>query len=48
MLTGRLWNRAKVSLTIDNLLNYKPDYYYLNAPITDGTNVMIGLGLDLF
>lgn len=48
MLTGRLWNRAKVSLTIDNLLNYKPDYYYLNAPITDGTNVMIGMGLDLF
>lgn len=48
MLVGRLWNRAKVSLTVDNLLNYKPDYYYLNAPVTDGTNVMIGLGIDLF
>jgi len=48
MLVGRLWNRAKVSLTVDNLLNYKPDYYYLNAPVTDGTNVMIGLAIDLF
>jgi outer membrane receptor for ferrienterochelin and colicins len=48
MLTGRLWNRAKVSLTVDNLLNYKPDYYYLNAPVTDGTNVMIGLEMDIF
>jgi outer membrane receptor for ferrienterochelin and colicins len=48
MLVGRLWNRAKVSLTVDNLLNYKPDYYYLNAPVTDGTNVLIGLGIDIF
>jgi outer membrane receptor for ferrienterochelin and colicins len=47
MLVGRLWNRAKVSLTVDNLLNYKPDYYYLNAPVTDGTNVMIGLEMEL-
>lgn len=48
MLVGRLWNKAKLSVTFDNLLNYKPRYYYLNAPITDGTNVMIGLGVELF
>lgn len=48
MLVGNLWKRAKVSVAFDNLLNYKPNYYYLNAPITDGINVMIGLGIDLF
>ena len=48
MVVGHLWSRIKLSVAIDNLLNYKPDYYYLNAPITDGTNVMIGLGVELF
>lgn len=48
MATTSLWQRVKVSVTIDNLFNYKPDYYYLNAPITDGTNLMIGMALDLW
>jgi outer membrane receptor for ferrienterochelin and colicins len=48
MVVGQLWNRAKVTLTVDNLLNYKPDYYYLNAPVTDGTSVMIGVGIELY
>ncbi|MCR5819180.1 MAG: TonB-dependent receptor [Prevotella sp.] len=48
MVVGHLWSRIKLSVAIDNLLNYKPDYYYLNSPITDGTNVMIGLGVELF
>ena len=43
----RLWKRASVSVAVDNLLNYRPKYYYLNAPITDGANLMIGLSLDL-
>jgi outer membrane receptor for ferrienterochelin and colicins len=48
MATTSLWQRVKVLVTIDNLFNYKPDYYYLNAPITDGTNLMIGMALDLW
>jgi len=47
MAVQRLWNKAKLSLTIDNLFNYKPDYYYFNAPTTDGLNMMVGLGIDL-
>ena len=42
-----LWQRLKLTVTLDNLLNYKPKYYYLNAPITDGTNLKVGIGIDL-
>lgn len=42
-----LWQKVKVSLTLDNLFNYRPRYYYLNAPATDGTDFMLGLGLTL-
>jgi outer membrane receptor for ferrienterochelin and colicins len=47
IIAQRLWNKARLSVTIDNLINYKPEYYYLNAPVTDGTNLMIGLAIDL-
>ena len=47
MVTQRLWKKVRLSLTIDNLFNYKPDYYYLNSPATDGANIIIGLGVDL-
>ncbi len=47
MLVQRVWNRAKVTLTLDNLFNYKPDYYYFNAPATDGINVMVGVSIDI-
>ncbi len=38
---------VKLTVTVDNLLNYKPKYYYLNAPITDGTNILVGCSLDI-
>jgi len=47
MVVQRLWSRVKLSLTLDNLFNYKPDYYYLNAPVTDGTAISAGLSIDL-
>ncbi len=46
-VVGRLCQKVKVSLAFDNLFNYKPRYYYFNAPITDGTDVMFGLSVDL-
>lgn len=40
--------RLKVTLTIDNIFNYRPKYYYLNAPLTDGINIMGGISIDLY
>ncbi len=38
---------VRLTVTVDNLLNYKPKYYYLNAPITDGTSLLMGVSIDL-
>ncbi|MBO7466899.1 MAG: TonB-dependent receptor [Bacteroidaceae bacterium] len=35
-------DKFKLTLAVDNLLNYKPEYHYMNTPVTDGANVMIG------
>lgn len=43
----RLADKVSVNFAIDNLFNYRPDFYYLNAPITTGTNVMIGATVNL-
>jgi outer membrane receptor for ferrienterochelin and colicins len=37
----------KLTFAVDNLLNYRPKYYYLNSPIVDGTNVMVGCKVRL-
>lgn len=39
---------VKVSLAVDNLFNYKPKYYYLNCPLTDGAAFMAGLSVDFY
>ncbi len=36
-----------INFTIDNIFNYKPKYYYYNAPLTTGANFMIGLSIDV-
>lgn len=46
--TLQIAKRVKVSLALDNLFNYKPKYYYLNCPLTDGMNFMAGLSVDLY
>ncbi len=33
-----------VSIAVDNIFNYRPEYYYSNAPITTGANLMVGVG----
>ncbi len=42
-----LSRHVKVSLAVDNLLNYKPRYYYLNCPLTDGADFMAGIEVDI-
>lgn len=38
---------VKLTLSVDNLFNYRPKYYYLNCPLTDGANFMAGVGINL-
>ena len=42
-----LSKHVRVSLAVDNLFNYKPKYYYLNCPLTDGANFMAGVTLEI-
>ena len=46
-LVQRIGQVVKITVALDNLFNYKPEYYYLNSPLTDGTNLMIGLSVDV-
>ena len=46
-LVQRIGKAVKTSVILDNLFNYKPEYYYLNCPLTDGTNLMVGLSVDV-
>lgn len=47
ILSNRLGKAFRLTLTVDNMLNYKPKYHYLNAPLTDGTSLMAGLSIDI-
>ncbi len=46
-LVHRLGKAVKVNMAIDNLLGYKPKYYYLNCPLTDGMNFQVGVSVDI-
>lgn len=37
-----------LSMAVDNLFNYRPDYHYLNAPLTDGADFQIGIRINFF
>ena len=41
-LTQRVWQGINLTLAVDNLFNYRPDYYYSNSPSTTGTTCSIG------
>lgn len=43
----RIGNAVKVTAALDNVFGYKPKYYYLNSPITDGVNFQIGMSIDI-
>lgn len=36
-----------LTLSVDNVLNYRPEYHYLNTPLTDGANFMVGAAINL-
>lgn len=38
-----LFSRLTLHLTVDNLFNYRPTYYYLNSPLTTGTSFLAGI-----
>lgn len=46
-MVHNLSKHVKLSLAVDNLFNYKPKYYYLNCPLTDGANFMAGVALEI-
>ena len=39
--------KIRLTLALDNIFNYKPKYYYLNCPLTDGINFQAGLSFDI-
>ncbi len=45
--TQRIGPAVSITLAVDNILNYRPDYYYLNAPITDGASLQAGISIDI-
>lgn len=47
LVSNRLGKACKLNLSVDNIFNYKPKYYYLNCPLTDGANFMVGLSIDI-
>ncbi|MGN1255879.1 MAG: TonB-dependent receptor plug domain-containing protein [Bacteroidaceae bacterium] len=46
-VTLRIGEHVGLHLTADNLLNYKPQYYYLNCPLTDGIDLQVGATIDI-
>lgn len=46
-LTQRWRDIATLSLSVDNLLNYKPANYYYNAPLTTGRTYSVSLSVSL-
>lgn len=46
-LAQHLWRGMDLTLAVDNLFNYRPDYYYSNSPTTIGTTGSVGLSLNL-
>ena len=46
-LVQRVGKAVKLTMALDNLFNYRPEYYYLNSPVTDGINFQVGLSVDI-
>lgn len=44
---NRLGKHFRLTVAFENLLNYKPEYHYLNSPLTDGINCRIGASIDI-
>lgn len=42
-----MWRQLTVTVGVDNLLNYIPEYYYYNSPLTTGIGGYISLAWEL-
>ena len=42
-VSQKFFDKVNLTVALDNLLNYRPRYYYLNAPLTDGINLLVGI-----
>ena len=43
----RIGKGVKVTTALDNILNYRPKFYYLNSPLTDGITLQVGVSVDV-
>ena len=43
----RIGSAVRLTVAVDNLFDYKPEYYYLNAPLTDGIALQVGMSVDI-
>ena len=43
----RIGKAVKLTTALDNVFNFRPKYYYLNSPLTDGINLQVGLSVDI-
>ncbi|MBQ9417617.1 MAG: TonB-dependent receptor [Bacteroidales bacterium] len=43
----RYFRGITCTLTIDNIFNYRPSYYYSNSPATTGTTIALGGSIDI-
>lgn len=46
-LLQRIYKGANLTMSIDNLFNYIPDYYYSNSPSTVGATFSLGISIDV-
>ena len=46
-LSQRVWRGINITLAVDNIFNYRPDYYYSNSPSTTGTTCSLGMSVDI-
>jgi outer membrane receptor for ferrienterochelin and colicins len=46
-LTHHIGRAAHVTMTVDNLFNYVPSYFYSNSPTTNGTTFALGVSFDV-
>lgn len=46
-LSQDIWKGIHINVIIDNLFNYRPEYYYNCTPSTTGTSVAVGMSVDI-
>ena len=46
-MTQKFFGKLKLTITLDNLFNYRPKHYYLNSPVTDGINLQVGISYHI-